>query len=75
MNPSDDPELEARLRSIAAGRQPDAPTSLYRHLDDLGTSPRVYYLPPTNRRFPAPGEAGAHTGKEPTPAGDTHGME
>ena len=47
----------------------------YRHLDDLGTSPRVYYLPPSNRRFPAPGEAGAHTGKEPAPVAETHGLE
>ena len=27
----------------------------YRHLEELGTKPRVYYLPPTNRQFPAPG--------------------
>lgn len=47
----------------------------YRHLDDLGTSPRVYYLPPSNRRFPAPGETGAHTGKEPAPPGETRGLE
>jgi molybdopterin-containing oxidoreductase family iron-sulfur binding subunit len=26
----------------------------YRHLEELGTKPRVYYLPPTNRQFPAP---------------------
>jgi molybdopterin-containing oxidoreductase family iron-sulfur binding subunit len=26
----------------------------YRHLDDLGTKPRVYYLPPANRQFAAP---------------------
>lgn len=31
----------------------------YRHLEELGTKPRVYYLPPVNRRFPAPGEPGA----------------
>jgi molybdopterin-containing oxidoreductase family iron-sulfur binding subunit len=47
----------------------------YRHLDDLGTSPRVYYLPPSNRRFPAPGEAGARTGKEPAPPRETRGLE
>jgi Fe-S-cluster-containing dehydrogenase component len=29
----------------------------YRHLEELGTKPRVYYLPPTNRQFPAPGAA------------------
>jgi Fe-S-cluster-containing dehydrogenase component len=28
----------------------------YRHLEELGTKPRVYYLPPKNRSFPAPGE-------------------
>jgi molybdopterin-containing oxidoreductase family iron-sulfur binding subunit len=27
----------------------------YRHLEELGTQPRVYYLPPKNRSFPAPG--------------------
>ena len=34
----------------------------YRHLEDLGTHPRVFYLPPTHRRYPAPGEPGAETG-------------
>ena len=29
----------------------------YRVMEDLGTHPRVYYLPPKNRMFPAPGEA------------------
>lgn len=29
----------------------------YRHLESLGTEPRVYYLPPVNRQYPAPGEA------------------
>ncbi len=28
----------------------------YRFMEDLGTEPRVYYLPPKNRIFPAPGE-------------------
>ncbi len=28
----------------------------YRFLEDLGTKPRVYYLPPKNRRFPEPTE-------------------
>ncbi len=31
----------------------------YRYLEDLGTKPRVYYLPPVNRRYPAPGEPDA----------------
>ncbi len=30
----------------------------YRLLEELGTEPRVYYLPPKNRKYPAP-EAGA----------------
>jgi molybdopterin-containing oxidoreductase family iron-sulfur binding subunit len=29
----------------------------YRYLEELGTHPRVYYLPPTDRRFPVPGGA------------------
>lgn len=29
----------------------------YRHLEDLGTEPRCYYLPPVNRQYPPPGEA------------------
>jgi Fe-S-cluster-containing dehydrogenase component len=28
----------------------------YRHLEELGTEPRVYYLPPKDRMYPAPGE-------------------
>ena len=28
--------------------------SAYRQMEELGTKPRVYYLPPTNRQFPAP---------------------
>lgn len=26
----------------------------YRHMEELGTEPRVYYLPPKNRMYPAP---------------------
>ena len=26
----------------------------YRHLEELGTEPRVYYLPPKNRKYPKP---------------------
>jgi molybdopterin-containing oxidoreductase family iron-sulfur binding subunit len=34
----------------------------YRFLEELGTEPRLYYLPPKNRAFPAPGEsAPGHT--------------
>lgn len=29
----------------------------YRYLEELGTEPRVYYLPPKNRMYPAPGES------------------
>ena len=28
----------------------------YRHLEYLGTKPRVYYLPPVHRQYPAPDE-------------------
>ena len=28
----------------------------YRHLESLGTEPRVYYLPPVHRQYPAPDE-------------------
>lgn len=30
----------------------------YRFMEELGTEPRVFYLPPKNRMYPAPGEAG-----------------
>lgn len=36
----------------------------YRYLEELGTEPRVYYLPPKDRLYPAPGEE---------PAGDEEG--
>ncbi len=42
----------------------------YRFLEDLGTEPRVYYLPPKNRIYPAPGEEGA--GRHPD-TGQGHG--
>lgn len=42
----------------------------FRELEELGTKPRVYYLPPDNRRYPAPGEPGAQTGNQPQ-----HGTE
>ena len=35
-----------RFRKLLADR------SAYRHLEELGTEPRVYYLPPTERMFP-----------------------
>lgn len=34
----------------------------YRYLEELGTQPRVHYLPPTNREYPAPGEPDAEKG-------------
>jgi len=41
----------------------------YRLLEELGTEPRVYYLPPANRRYPAPGEKTARvTLSRETPA-------
>jgi molybdopterin-containing oxidoreductase family iron-sulfur binding subunit len=33
----------------------------FRYMEDLGTQPRVHYLPPADRRYPAPGERGANT--------------
>lgn len=36
----------------------------FRYMEELGTKPRVYYLPPDNRHYPAPGEAGANTGNQ-----------
>ena len=42
----------------------------FRELEELGTKPRVYYLPPDHRRYPAPGEPGAQTGNQPQ-----HGVE
>jgi len=43
----------ARLSSILRDR------AGYRYLEELGTLPRVYYLPPVNRQYPAPGEVGS----------------
>lgn len=34
----------------------------FRYMEELGTKPRVYYLPPDNRRSAAPGEPGANKG-------------
>jgi molybdopterin-containing oxidoreductase family iron-sulfur binding subunit len=31
-----------------------AENAAYRHLEELGTEPRVYYLPPKNRKYPVP---------------------
>ena len=36
----------------------------YRFMEELGTKPRVYYLPPANRQYPAPNEAGANAGSQ-----------
>jgi Fe-S-cluster-containing dehydrogenase component len=37
----------------------------FRYMEELGTKPRVYYLPPANRQYPAPGEPGAKNGNLP----------
>ena len=37
----------------------------FRYMEELGTKPRVYYLPPDNRRSGAPGEPGANSGVQP----------
>ncbi len=34
----------------------------YRYLEELGTEPRVFYLPPKDRRYPAPDERPAQQG-------------
>ncbi|MFI5149760.1 MAG: 4Fe-4S dicluster domain-containing protein [Bacteroidia bacterium] len=36
----------------------------YRHLEELGTEPRVYYLPPKSRKYPAPDIDKVHKIKE-----------
>ena len=36
----------------------------YRHLEELGTEPRVYYLPPKNRKYPAPDMKSIEKGKK-----------
>ena len=37
----------------------------FRYMEELGTKPRVYYLPATNRQYPAPFEPGAANGNQP----------
>lgn len=37
----------------------------YRFMQELGTKPRVYYLPASNRQYPAPNELGANHGNQP----------
>ncbi len=48
----------------------------YRHLEELGTEPRVYYLPPKNRKYPTPNvnAPGGRENKKPTELnmGDMH---
>lgn len=36
----------------------------YRHLEELGTDPRVYYLPPKNRKYPVPDLKNTGKGKK-----------
>ncbi len=36
----------------------------YRHMEELGTEPRVYYLPPKNRKYPIPDVKNAEKGKK-----------
>jgi len=38
----------------------------YRHLEELGTEPRVYYLPPKNRKYPVPDMKNVGKGKKKT---------
>jgi molybdopterin-containing oxidoreductase family iron-sulfur binding subunit len=37
----------------------------FRYMEELGTKPRVYYLPASNRQYPAPNELGANPGNQP----------
>jgi Fe-S-cluster-containing dehydrogenase component len=37
----------------------------FRYMEELGTKPRVYYLPAVNRQYPAPNEPGANRGNQP----------
>jgi molybdopterin-containing oxidoreductase family iron-sulfur binding subunit len=37
----------------------------FRYMEELGTKPRVYYLPQTNRQYSAPAEPGANKGNKP----------
>lgn len=49
-----------RLSKLLADR------SAYRYMEELGTKPRVHYLPPVNRQYPSPSapESAAHQQKE-----------
>ena len=46
----------ARAKPSSSPRSPNK-AQAYRLLEELGTEPRVYYLPPANRKYAAPGEA------------------
>jgi Fe-S-cluster-containing dehydrogenase component len=37
----------------------------FRYMEELGTKPRVYYLPAANRQYPGPNEPGANRGNQP----------
>ena len=37
----------------------------FRYMEELGTKPRVFYLPAVNRQYPAPNEPGANHGNQP----------
>jgi molybdopterin-containing oxidoreductase family iron-sulfur binding subunit len=47
-----------RLSSLLRDR------AAYRYFEELGTHPRVYYLPPTNRRYEAPTRGAGHKAGE-----------
>ena len=36
----------------------------YRYMEELGTEPRVYYLPPKNRMYAPPDKAGGMSGHD-----------
>ena len=50
------PSQTARAKPSSSPRSPRQGAG-FRLLEELGTDPRVYYLPPANRKYAAPGEA------------------
>ena len=44
----------------------------YRFMEELGTEPRVYYLPPKNRKFPGPKLVEKDGKRVPVPGGTDH---
>ena len=51
---NEDAVTDCAGRDLAVVQTADGWRSGYRHLEELGTKPRVYYLPPTNRLYAPP---------------------